>query len=135
MADPLKPYRRWFMAAAIYNLLWGAAATLFPLWFYRIGGLDQRLPTPLFQSIGMMVGVYAYGYYLLAKDPIRYCGMVWVGLAGKLFGPIGFLFSAWQGTLPWSFGWINLTNDVIWLPAFIAFAWKYARHPLNGHVK
>src|SRR6476469_4278682 len=117
------------MAAAVYNLLWGAVATLFPLVFYRIGGLDQHLPTPLFQSIGMMVGVYAYGYYILAIDPIRYCGLVWVGLAGKLFGPIGFLFSAWQGTLPWSFGWINLTNDVIWLPAFIAFAWKYARNP------
>lgn len=123
------------MAAAVYNLVWGLAATLFPLAFYRLVGLDERLPTPLFQSIGMMVGVYAYGYYLLACDPERYCGLVWVGLAGKLFGPIGFLFSAWQGVLPWSFGWINLTNDVIWLPAFVLFAWKHARHPLSGHVK
>jgi len=24
------------------------------------------------QVIGMMVGVYAYGYYLLARDPARY---------------------------------------------------------------
>lgn len=119
------------MAAAIYNAVWGAAACLFPLWFYRTAGLDEHLPVPLFQSIGMMVGVYAIGYYLLARDPVRYCGLVWVGLLGKLFGPIGFLFSAWQGTLPWSFGWINVTNDVIWLPAFAMFAWKYARRPLG----
>ena len=83
----------------------------------------------------MMVGVYAYGYYLLARDPIRYQGMVWVGLAGKLFGPIGFLFSALTGTLPWRFGLLNLTNDVIWLPAFLLFAFKYARRPLSGHVE
>ena len=123
------------MAAAVYNLVWGAAACLFPLALYRLVALDERLPTPLFQSIGMMVGVYAYGYYLLAKDPVRYQGMVWVDLAGKLLGPVGFLFSAWQGTLPWSFGWLNLTNDVVWLPAFVMFAWQHARHPLSGHVE
>lgn len=131
MEGELRPYRRWFFAAAIYNLIWGVAACLFPLWFYRLVGLDERLPTPLFQSIGMMVGVYAIGYYLLARDPLRYCGLVWVGLAGKLFGPVGFLFSAFRGDLPWSFGWVNLTNDVIWLPAFAMFAWKYARRPLG----
>ncbi len=131
MEGDLRIYRRWFFAAAVYNLVWGAAACLFPLWFYRLAGLDQRLPTPLFQSIGMMVGVYAIGYYLLSRDPLRYCGLVWVGLAGKLFGPIGFLFSAIRGDLPWSFGWVNLTNDVIWLPVFTMFAWKYARRPLG----
>ena len=129
--DPLRNYKRWFMAAAVYNLVWGALACLFPLAFYRLVGLDERLPTPLFQSIGMMVGVYAFGYYLLARDPVRYQGMVWVGLAGKLFGPIGFLYAASRGDLPWSFGWLNLTNDAIWLPAFATFAWRYARKPLG----
>lgn len=122
------------MAAAVYNLIWGVLASVFPNPFLHLAGLDAR-SAPLMQAIGMMVGVYAYGYYLLARDPIRYQGMVWVGLAGKLFGPVGFLFSACQGVLPWHFGWINLTNDVIWLPAFVLFAFRYARQPLNGHVK
>ena len=119
------------MAAAVYNLLWGTLACLFPLAFYRLGGLSPTIPTPLFQSIGMIVGVYAYAYYLLARDPKRYCGLVWVGLAGKVLGPVGFAFAALRGDLPWSFGWINLTNDVVWLPAFTMFAWKYARKPLE----
>ena len=123
------------MAAAVYNLLWGGTACLFPSPFLRLAGLGTLKSAPLFQAIGMMVGVYAYGYYLLARDPVRYQGMVWVGLAGKLFGPIGFAFAALRGDLPWSFGWINLTNDVIWLPAFVGFALKHARHPLNGHVE
>lgn len=118
------------MAAAAYNLVWGVAACLFPLPFLRLGALDPR-SAPLFQAIGMIVGVYAYGYYLIARDPQRYCGLVWIGLAGKTFGPIGFVFAVRKGDLPWSFGWINLTNDVIWLPAFVLFAWKHARRPLG----
>lgn len=122
------------MAAALYNLVWGVAACLFPMPFLRLAGLGAS-SAPLFQAIGMMVGVYAYGYVLLARDPVRYQGMVWVGLAGKALGPVGFLFSALQGNLPWSFGWINVTNDLVWLPVFVLFAFKHARTPLNGHVE
>lgn len=86
----------------------------------------------LVQVIGMMVGVYAYAYYLLARDPIRYQGVVWVGLAGKMFGPLGFLVSAIRGDLPWHFGLVVLTNDLIWWPSFWAFALKYARRPLDS---
>ena len=48
-------------------------------------------------------------------------------LAGKTFGPLGFIYSAWTGALPWSFGWINVFNDVIWLPVFWRFALAHAR--------
>ena len=78
----------------------------------------------------MMVGVYAFAYYLLSRDPRRYCGFVWVGLAGKTLGPAGFVYSAATGGLPWTFGWVCLFNDVIWWPAFWSFALKYARTPL-----
>jgi hypothetical protein len=79
--------------------------------------------------MGMMVGVYAYGYYLLAREPRRYCGLIWIGLAGKTFGPIGFVYSAATGTLPWTFGWICVFNDLIWWPIFWRFALTYAREP------
>jgi hypothetical protein len=75
----------------------------------------------------MMVGVYAYGYYLLAREPKRYCGLIWIALAGKTFGPLGFVYSASSGALPWSFGWICVFNDVIWWPVFWPFALKHAR--------
>ena len=60
---------------------------------------------------------------------------MWIGLAGKRLDPVGFLFSPRQDTLSSRFGLINLTNDVIWLPAFILFALEHARHPFNGHVE
>ena len=77
----------------------------------------------------MMVGVYGYGYYLLARDPQRYAAFIWIGLAGKTLGPIGFLYNVATGGLPWTFAWVCLFNDVIWWPAFWSFALKHADPP------
>ena len=65
-------YRRWFYAAAIYNLVWGSAVILFPATLLRIADMNATGALPLAQFVGMMVGVYAYGYYLLARKPKRY---------------------------------------------------------------
>lgn len=131
MTDELRAYRLWFYAAALYNAAWGAAVILFPDALLRIAGVSAAGAAPLAQVIGMMVGVYAYGYYLLAREPRRYSGFIWIGLAGKTFGPIGFLYSAAIGVLPWTFGWVCLFNDLIWWPIFWRFALTYARQPLN----
>lgn len=87
--------------------------------------MPRPQPAALFQCVGMMVGVYAYGYWLVARDPARYGAFAYLGLAGKILGPVGFLFAANSGELPWSFGWINVANDLIWLPAFSGFAIQY----------
>lgn len=115
-------YRRWFYAAAIYNAVWGTAVVLFPGVLLEIAEVDASA-APLAQVVGMMVGVYAYGYYLLAREPERYRGLIWIALAGKTLGPLGFAYSAATGALPWSFGWICVFNDLIWWPAF----WRFAR--------
>jgi hypothetical protein len=36
-------------------------------------------------------------------------------------GPIGFAWSLATGQLPLSFGWTIITNDLIWLPAFVLY--------------
>jgi hypothetical protein len=127
VTDPFRHYRRWFYAAAIYNAAWGTAVVLFPGVLLRLADVDATGARPLAQVIGMMVGVFAYGYYLLAREPERYAGLIWIALAGKTFGPIGFVYSAAIGTLPWTFGWICVFNDVIWWPVFWLFALKHAR--------
>lgn len=127
MNDRFRWYRVWFYAAALYNLLWGAAVVAFPVPLARLVGVDASGFVPFVQVIGMMVGVYAYGYYLLARDPIRYYGFIWIGIAGKTLGPVGFVAAAAAGDLPWSFGWTCLFNDVIWWPVFWSFAVRAAR--------
>ena len=114
----MRAFRNWFYVAAVYNFVWGCWVVLFPMSFFRLVGLPEPNYVSIWQSVGMMVLVYALGYWMIARDPERYAGYVWIGLIGKTFGPIGFLMAALQGQLPWKFGYTILTNDVIWWPAF-----------------
>ncbi len=100
--------------AAVYNILWGAWVVLFPLTAFQ--WLQMPLPNypQIWQCVGMIVGVYGFGYALAALDPLRHWPIVLVGLLGKLFGPLGFLMAVAQGTLPPRFGLLLLTNDFIW---------------------
>lgn len=125
----LKAYRRWFVAAGWYNLIWGLGAILFPTLPFAAFGLPEPNYPSLFQCIGMIVMVYALGYWYIARDPIRYGAFVWIGLLGKTFGPIGFVYAAGTGELPWAFGWTIITNDLVWWPAFWGFALRYAPRP------
>ena len=120
-------YKPWFYAAAIYNVLWGSLVVIWPHALFDLLGIPRPNYPALFQSIGMIVGVYALGYWLIARDPARFGPFVYVGLLGKIFGPIGFLFTALRGELPWAFGWINVMNDIVWLPVFLLFA-RELRH-------
>ncbi|MBS1727193.1 MAG: alkyl hydroperoxide reductase [Armatimonadetes bacterium] len=121
----LDRFRPWFWAATAYNAVWGAIAGLFPNAMFAWLGLPPPHEPWLFQCIGMIVGVYALGYALVALDPVRYGVFAWLGIIGKALGPIGFLLGALQGQIPWRFGWINVTNDLIWLPAFCLFAYRH----------
>lgn len=83
----------------------------------RRGWFDVRLGVALFRDRRVPVGtkVAALG----------------VGFVGKTFGPIGFLYTALLGGLPWAFGLTILTNDLIWWPAFWSFAFRHAIEPVR----
>ena len=122
-------YRPWFYAAALYNLLWGLAIILFPRRTLRALDLPATVPLPLWQVIGMLVMVYAPGYWWAGRDPIRHRQLILIGLIGKLCGPVGFAWSQRVGSLPRRFGWTILTNDLLWWPAFIAYLRDASRQP------
>jgi hypothetical protein len=127
-------YRRWFLAAVCYNTAWGIAVVVYPRWFLWFAGRGADA-APLAQSVGMMVAVFAYGYYLLAREPERYAQFIWIALAGKAFGAVGYLACALAGVLPWRFGWMTAMNDLIWFPAFWPFALRFARGGVGISVK
>ena len=75
----------------------------------------------------MVVGVYGVGYLIAAADPVRHWPIVFVGLLGKVLGPLGFLSAATRGDLPWVFGVTIMTNDLIWwfpFAAILVVAWR-----------
>jgi hypothetical protein len=124
-------YKVWFYAAAIYNVLWGIPTILWPRQVFALTGYPLDRYPALFQCIGMMVAVYGLGYYYLAVNPKRFAPYIWVGLLGKTCGPIGLVWVASHGELPWRFGYFVIINDLIWWPVFWSFALKHARGPLR----
>lgn len=120
-AQQLARYRKWFYAAALYNLVWGSINVLFPNLLFDV--IDMTPPTypALWQVVGMFILVYALGYWWAARYPSQHRHLILIGLLGKILGPIGFLWSAIGGQLPFSFAWVILTNDLIWWPAFMLY--------------
>ncbi len=112
--------------AALYNLFY---AVLLAVWPSQVFAWLQMPTTPdvMIRCIGMMVGVYALGYWIAAQDVVRYWPLVAVGIVGKTLGPIGFVQSAMTGVLPWHSGIMLMCNDLVWwLPFWIItlYGWK-----------
>jgi hypothetical protein len=116
MSDTPTWMRRWLQAAGAYNLLWGAVVVLAPDLPLRMADMPP-LAEPgraIWQCLGMVIGVYGVGYLCAARDPLRHWPIVLVGMLGKVFGPIGFVYTASRGAIPWHFGANILTNDLLW---------------------
>lgn len=121
---------RWLVAAAVYNIGWGAAMVLAPIQTLGWLGVSPRSAEvwpQLWACIGMIVGVYGVGYAIAAFDPLRHWPIVLVGLLGKILGPIGFVDAAWRGHLPWQMGATILTNDLLWWIPFGMILWHAAK--------
>ena len=113
--------------AALYNVVWGAFVVLRPNSVFDWAHLEIPNYPELWQCIGMIVGVYGVGYCLAASDPIRHWPIVLVGLLGKIFGPIGFVWALCHNRFNLPFGAVIIFNDLIWWVPFaysLRMAWK-----------
>ena len=115
------------LAAAAYNVLWGASVVLFPQWFFTLGGMEPPLYPEIWQCVGMIVGVYGVGYAIAAWDPVRHWPIVFVGLLGKILGPIGFAIAIANGTFTPLAGLTIVANDLIWWAPFGWLLWQAYR--------
>jgi hypothetical protein len=75
----------------------------------------------------MVIGVYGVAYAFAARDLVRHWPIVLVGLIGKILGPIGFVWAAARGDLPWIAGWMIVANDLVWWWPFSAILTQAAR--------
>ncbi|MEO1130146.1 MAG: alkyl hydroperoxide reductase [Planctomycetota bacterium] len=124
-------------AAAVYNVVWGAAVVLAAPWTLGLLGLEpgsvDDITLAFWRCIGMIVGVYGVGYAAAARDPLRHWPIVLVGFLGKIFGPVGFMQAAFiDETIPVTFGITIIPNDLIWwIPfgAILLAAWKQRSTP------
>ena len=111
----LNKWPRWvLLVAGIYNIIWGASVVIFPELFFDIINAPIPLYLSIWQCVGMIVGVYGVGYLIASTDPLKHWVIILVGMLGKIFGPIGFVFHVLKGTFPVSFGVVIIGNDLIW---------------------
>ncbi len=87
---------------------------LFPNLFFDLTNLERSNWPEIWQCVGMIVGVYGVGYWIAARDPIRHWPVVFVGMLGKILGPIGFVWAIFQGRFNLAFGLLIVFNDLIW---------------------
>ncbi len=64
-------HRRVFVAAGIYNLLWGAFSVLDPQWFFRVSDMPAANHPQIFASLGMVIALYGILYLEVARVPER----------------------------------------------------------------
>ena len=116
------PRRRWhratFLVAGAYNLAWGAYSVFDPGWFDRLTGMEPSNHPEIFAAMAMVVGMYGFAYLEVARRPERGWAIAAVGMAGKVFGPIGAADLILRGRWPASGALMCLTNDLIWWVPF-----------------
>ncbi|GEM_PF-1112502 len=125
--QPFSWHSKWLLAAAFYNIGFGIWAGLFPQQAFQLFGMNTSTPLFLWQTIGMIVGVYGIGYGIAALNEQKHFPIVLVGLLGKIFGPLGFVYTFLAGDISLSFGIMIILNDLIWYPAFFAITFRFFR--------
>ncbi len=118
-------HSKWLLGAALYNIAFGFWVVVFPTQAFEM--LNLTIPDSLYlwQTIGMIVGVYGIGYGIAALNEQKHFPIVLVGLLGKIFGPIGFVFTWINGDIDIAFGILIIFNDLIWYPAFFGIAYRF----------
>ena len=103
-----------FIVAGVYNIGWGLYAAYDPQWLFRFSAMPPSNHPQIFACLGMVVGLYGSLYFEVARLPERGWLLAFVGLLGKVLGPIGLAALIWKGTWPASTIALCLTNDFIW---------------------
>jgi len=116
-------HRRTFLAAGLYNLVWGVMATLEPQWLFRFAGMPPLNYPEIFECLGMVVGLYGILYLEVARVPERGWPLAAVGLTGKVLGPLGLIQLIGTGAWPPATAMLCLTNDLIWWAPFTLYLW------------
>jgi len=107
-------HRAVFVAAGLYNIVWGLYSAFDPQWLFRFANMPPLNHPAIFSAMAMVVGLYGVLYLEVALVPERGFLLAAVGLAGKILGPIGMIHLIWSGQWPVDAIVLCLTNDFIW---------------------
>lgn len=115
--------------AGCYNIIWGAWVIIIPNSLFEWSKIELPIYSMIWQSVGLVVGVYGLGYIVAARDYVRHWPIILVGFLGKLGGPFGIMYHVFFGELSSVFLIVTLFNDLIWwVPFYIMLKQAYHEH-------
>lgn len=115
-----------FSLAALVNLGVGGAMAATPREVAaQLGVLGPGAPYAI-TMVGMMIAVFGVGYAIVARDPARNRGIVWLGVIGK-FGAAGLAALQYaQGLIPQTTFVLGM-GDAVFAALFLLFLWRGPR--------
>jgi hypothetical protein len=106
----------WFVGG--YNLLAGLGMLCLYHEGYKLLGVakpDLNLPI---QLVGVLVGLFGVGYWMVAANPIENRNLLLLGFWSKLLGSLLGIYYVAVGKLPLFFIAVLLVSDIGYLPPF-----------------
>jgi CDP-diglyceride synthetase len=85
---------------------------------YKIIGMNKPDVSFPIQLVGILVGLFGVGYYLVARNPIENRNVLMLGFWSKFFGSCLATWYVVRGQLPLQFVGVYFFADVIYLPPF-----------------
>jgi small multidrug resistance pump len=106
----------WFVGG--YNLLAGLGMfCLYHEGFKLLGVEKPEFNLPI-QLVGILVGLFGVGYWMVAADPVQNRNILLLGFWSKLIGSILGVYYVAAGKLPLFFLAILFVSDIGYLPPF-----------------
>ncbi|MBS0261963.1 MAG: hypothetical protein JSS02_08395 [Planctomycetes bacterium] len=117
-----KPLTKWMKFVLRFVAVFNVCAGLFMLIgyheTYKIIGMEKPAIQFPIQLVGILVGLFGVGYYLVARNPLENRNVLVLGFWSKFLGScLGTLYVV-QGKLPPQFVAVYFFADVIYLPPF-----------------
>jgi hypothetical protein len=113
--------RRLFIPAALFNLLAGLPMLVATRPIAELLGLEVTPTATLFMQITMgVVVVFAWAYWMIARDPVRYRPYIVLGLLLKIM-VVAVIFAHWlAGNIAWPLPALA-SGDIL----FALLFWRY----------
>jgi hypothetical protein len=119
----MKPLDSWMKFilrfVAVFNILAGLTMLFGYHEAYKIIGMNKPdISFPL-QLVGILVGLFGVGYYLVAKRPVENRHLLTLGCLSKALGSMLALTYICRGRLPLTFLIVVFFADMIYVPPFV----------------
>lgn len=117
-----KVLAKWMKFVLRFAACFNVSAGFFMLVLYHetykiIGMTKPDISFPI-QLVGLLVGLFGVGYYLVARDPLLNRNLLLLGFWSKFLGSCLGTYYVFIGKLPWTFVLVYFFADVIYLPPF-----------------